>query len=105
MGGYYAGDIVGDDGILGVLELGHPLPLIENVDASLVYANGAVKTVHTPIDDTPNLHKASSIGMKLSYTGSYGIGANVGMYKRVTGEDVGNYDNPYHILFGLSKKF
>jgi hemolysin activation/secretion protein len=103
VGGYYAGDIVGDDGILGVLELTHPL--VETMNFSLLYANGAVKTLHTPIDDTQNLHKASSIGMKLSYTGSYGIGANVGMYKRVTGEDVGNYDNPYHILFGISKRF
>jgi len=105
VGGYYAGDIVGDEGILGVLELKHPLPWVENVDASLLYANGAVKTVHTPIDDTPNFHKASSIGMKLSYTAPYGIAANLGVYKRVTGEDVGNYDNPYHILFGMSKRF
>lgn len=105
VGGYYIGDIVGDEGILGSLELDHAVPMIANLTGGVIYTNGAVKTLHTPIDNSVNLHKASSAGAKLSYLAPYDITANLWAYKRVTGESVNNYDNPYHVLFNIAKKF
>jgi hemolysin activation/secretion protein len=105
VGGYYIGDIVGDEGILGSLELDHAIPMIANLTGGVIYTNGAVKTLHTPIDSSINIHRASSAGIKLSYAAPYDISANLAGYKRVSGETIDNYNNPYHVLFTVAKKF
>jgi hemolysin activation/secretion protein len=105
VGGYYAGDIVGDEGILGSLELDHAIPLVANLTGGVIYTTGAVKTLHSPISTSINEQRASSGGAKLSYTAPYDIVASAGVYKRVSGENVNNYDHPYHVLFAIAKKF
>ncbi len=105
VGGYYSGDIVGDQGILASVEVSHDIPAVNNLSGALVYTTGAAQTLFAPIDSSSNIQKASSIGAKLTYAAKYDIAANLGLYKRVTGETVGNYDQPYHFLFNLSKKF
>lgn len=105
VGGYYTGDIVGDEGIIGSLEIDHAIPVVANLNGGVIYTNGAVKTLHTPIDDSANIQRASSAGFKLSYLAPYDIFATLGAYKRITGESVNNYDNPYHVLFNIAKKF
>lgn len=105
VGGYYIGDIVGDEGIMGSLEVDHAIPVVANLTGGVIYTSGAVKTLRTPIDSSINIHRASSAGAKLSYLAPYDITASLVAYKRVTGESVNNYDNPYHVLFNIAKKF
>jgi hypothetical protein len=35
----------------------------------------------------------------------YDISASAGLYKRVSGENTTDYNNPYHFLFNIAKKF
>lgn len=76
VGGYYSGDIVGDEGYLASLELSRNIEFINNLSGSLVYATGAVKSLYSPIDGSNNIQKASSAGAKLSYAAPYD--ANIG---------------------------
>jgi hemolysin activation/secretion protein len=105
VGGYYSGDIVGDEGYLVSLELLRATLFINNLTGSLVYATGAVKTLYSPIDGSNNIQKASSAGAKLSYAAPYDVAASMALYKRTSGELANNYDSPYHFYFNLSKKF
>ena len=106
VGGYYTGDIVGDEGILASLEVDHAIPKINNLIGGIIYTNGTAKILYSPITGSgENIQKASSMGYKLSYAMPYDISASAGLYKRVSGENTTDYNNPYHFLFNIAKKF
>jgi hemolysin activation/secretion protein len=105
VGGYYSGDIVGDEGYLVSLELDRALPILSGLSGGVNYTNGVAKTMYSPIDNSNNIQKASSVGLKLIYSAPHDITANAGLYKRLSGELVNNYDSTYRFLFNIAKKF
>jgi hemolysin activation/secretion protein len=106
VGGYYTGDIVGDEGVLASLEVDHAIPKINNLIGGIIYTNGTARNLYSPIAGSgENIQKASSMGYKLSYAMPYDISASAGLYKRVSGENTTDYNNPYHFLFNIAKKF
>ena len=106
VGGYYTGDIVGDEGVLASLEVDHAIPKINNLIGGIIYTNGTAQTLYSPITGSgENIQKASSVGYKLAYAMPYDISASAGLYKRVSGENTTDYNNPYHFLFNIAKKF